>query len=280
MGRVVVIGDVGGHLDQLRYALSSCGAHGDQLCLPLNTTVIQIGDLVDRGPDSSRVLTLVNRYLENQPAQWIQLVGNHEAQYLPGGTRFWAERLTDRDANLLRSWWEAGSMQVAAGIRLAEGDELLLTHAGLTVDAWRALSEPMTVTTAAYLLNDRPEPLIWLGDGFTTDTLAGPLWAEAGPELCEPWLRFHAEGSFVPFGQVHGHSSIVSFTDRVWHCPGRIRQRTAVDWQARHVRVRIGGQRFIGIDPRHGQTGAAQWQPLVFDDAEVLVGAGRHPLSS
>ena len=63
-------------------------------------------------------------------------------------------------------------MQVAAAVRTADGDEVLLTHAGLTVGAWRHLGEPMTATTAALRLNERPEPLIWLGDGFTTDTVA------------------------------------------------------------------------------------------------------------
>jgi hypothetical protein len=37
----------------------------------------------------------------------------------------------------------------------------------------------MTAASAAVQLNARPEPLIWLGDGFTTDMIAGPLWAEA-----------------------------------------------------------------------------------------------------
>src|SRR5262245_59987501 len=92
------------------------------------------------------------------------------------------------DAGRLRRWWGEERMHVAAAVRTADGDEILLTHAGLTVDAWRRLGEPMTATTAALLLNERPEPLIWLCHGFTTDTTYGPLWAEAGPELYEPWM--------------------------------------------------------------------------------------------
>jgi hypothetical protein len=164
-------------------------------------------------------------------------------------------------------------MQVAAALRTADGDEVLLTHAGLTVDAWRRLGEPMTATTAALQLNERPEPLIW--DGFTTGSIYGPLWAEAGPELYEPWMSLYGEGGFVPFDQEHGHSSIVSFGDRLWRCTGRIRQRATVDWHARLVWVRIGGRCFTGVDPKHGRTGAARWQPLVLDGAEVLVGSSR-----
>jgi hypothetical protein len=159
MDRVIVIGDVGGHLDQLRNALSSVGAYGDQLRPPAGLTVIQVGDLVDRGPDSSGVLHLVGRYLDEQPEQWIQLVGNHEAQYLPGGAAFWRDRLAVRDAGLLRSWWADGRLQVAAAVRTSAGEECLLTHAGLTPAAWRELGEPMTAATAARQLNARPEPL-------------------------------------------------------------------------------------------------------------------------
>ena len=283
MGRVAVIGDVGGHADLLRDALCRLGAEGDAARLPEGLTVIQVGDLVDRGPDSTGVLDLVDRYLEEQPDQWIQLAGNHEAQYLPGGTPFWRERLADADARRLRAWWADGRLRIAAAVRTTagdargagasqrstDGDDVLLTHAGLTVDAWRALGEPPTATAAARLLNERPEPLIWLGDGFTTDTLAGPLWADAGWELYEPWMHFYAAGGFVPFDQTHGHSSVVRFGERMWRCPGRVRLRATVDWEARHTRVRIGGRTFTGVDPKHGRTGAQRWQPLVLEGAQV-----------
>lgn len=282
MDRVAVIGDVGGHADQLRGALYRLGAEGDRLRLPEGLTVIQVGDLVDRGPDSTGVLDLVERYLEEQPDQWIQLAGNHEAQYLPGGTPFWRERLADGDARRLRAWWTDGRMRVAAAVRTAgnaDGGDVLLTHAGLTVDAWRALGEPLTAASAATLLNDRPEPLIWQGDGLTADGPAGPLWAEAGWELYEPWMHFYAAGGYVPFDQTHGHSSVVRFSDRMWRCPGRVQLRATVDWEARHTRVRIGGRTFTGVDPKHGRGGAGQWRPLVLDGAQVppvdRVGFGR-----
>lgn len=48
-------------------------------------------------------------------------------------------------------------------------------------------------------------------------------------------------------------------------CSGKVRQRASVDWQARHTRVRIGGRQFVGIDPKLGKTGAAQWSPPILD---------------
>jgi hypothetical protein len=80
---------VGGHSGPLREALTRiCGG---ALRLPPDVVVVQVGDLVDRGPDSTGVLELVRTFLDEQPDQWIQLAGNHESQYLPGGTRFWRE---------------------------------------------------------------------------------------------------------------------------------------------------------------------------------------------
>jgi hypothetical protein len=267
MGQVVVIGDVGGHPRELAAALANLGASDG--VLPPDTTVIQVGDLVDRGPDSNGVLGLVQGYLERSPERWVQLVGNHESQYLPGGRRFWPEPLADWDADRLQAWWSAGAMNVAAAVRTADGDDLLVTHAGLTQSAWTSLGEPMTAAAAARLLNDRP-PLVFHGALAVVARTAGPLWAEAGWELYAPWFEFHAAGGFVPFGQVHGHSSIVRYADQTWRCPGRVRQRATVDWSARHTRVRIGGRQFIGVDPKLGRYGGPAWAPLMLPDAAVL----------
>lgn len=263
MGRLAVIGDVGGHADQLRRALDWLGAEKGRL--PPDLVVIQVGDLVDRGPDSLGVLDEVARLLDEQPRQWIQLVGNHEVQYLPGGTVFWRDRLADAGIARLQEWWADGSVRVAAAVRTADGEELLLTHAGLTLTSWQELGEPMSAALAADSLNQRPE-LIWRTGDHGRDDRAGPLWAESGAALHEPWMHYHG---IVPFGQIHGHSTIVKFADQRWRCTGRVRQRATVDWHARHVRVRVGGRVFTGVDPGHGRTGAAQWQPLVLHGADL-----------
>lgn len=267
MGRVVVIGDVGGHFVSVRQALSVVGVHDH---VPDGTVVIQVGDLIDRGPASDEVLELVKGFLDDEPCRWIQLAGNHESQYFPGGTPFWPTRLSTSSSTLLRAWWEAEQMRMATAVRTEEGDEWLITHAGLTVDCWRALGEPMSAAAAAEVLNTRPEAVIWRGGDGVIDRGAGPLWAEAGWELHEPWMEHYHAGGFVPFGQIHGHSSIVSYSTRAWRAPGRVRQRAHVDWEARHFAVRVGGRRFIGIDPKHGTVGAPTWQPLVLEGAELL----------
>ncbi|MGW6445287.1 metallophosphoesterase family protein [Lentzea sp. NPDC055074] len=256
MARIAVIGDVGGHADELRQALRAL-EHGQRADL----VVIQVGDLVDRGPDSLGVLAEVAPLLGRN---WVQLAGNHEAQYLPGAEVFWPDPLPPQGVETLRAWWADGRMQVATAITTGEG-EFLLTHAGLTLAAWQELGEPPTATAAADLLNERPG-LIWRMGAHGRDPEAGPLWAESGAALHEPWMRY---GGIVPFGQIHGHSTIVRFGEQRWTCDGRVRQRATADWQARHVRVRVGGRAFIGVDPGHGRTGAGSWRPLVFDDAGV-----------
>jgi hypothetical protein len=271
MSRVVVIGDVGGHPDQLRWALAQVGAvlaPGGPPVLPDDVVVVQVGDLVDRGPDSMGVLELVGQVMGNQPGQWVQLLGNHEWQYLPEGTVFWPQPLAPEGVRTLTSWWDSGLLGVAAAVATADGQQALLTHAGLTVGCWRQLDEPLTASSAAWALNDRP-PLALRRVHQGVDRGTSPLWADAGWELCEPWLEYAATG-LVPFGQIHGHSSIVSYPDRTWRCPGRVRQRAIVDWRSRQTRVRVGGRLFIGVDPKHGSDGAPSWRPLVLDDATVL----------
>lgn len=251
MARIVVIGDVGGCPRQLADAVAGLTEDED-------TVVVQVGDLVDRGPDSSGVLALVAERLAAAPARWIQLIGNHESQYL-GGDVFWPVPLAEDDAALLNGWWLRDQLRVAAALRTAEGEEFLLTHAALTVDAWQWLGAPVTAGTAADLLNTRPEELLWDDHG--------PLWAEAGPDVYESWM--HAAEP-PPFSQLHGHSSIVDFGRRAWLCGERIRQRSTVDWAARHTFTRIGGARFVGVDPKHGRAGAPRWAPLVFEDATLI----------
>ncbi|MGK4591392.1 metallophosphoesterase [Amycolatopsis sp. w19] len=267
MGKVALIGDVGGHPDQLRRALAWLGVTSERL--PPELTVIQVGDLVDRGPDSAGVLDIAGKLLEDR--QWIQLAGNHETQYLPGGEIFWREPLPEDDVTRLREWWADGRLRVAEAVRTADGEELLVTHAGLTLACWQRLGGPTSATEAAAILNERPD-LIWERGEHGRDEDAGPLWAESGAALHEPWMGYFG---VVPFGQVHGHSTVVRFAERTWRCAGRIRHRTTVDWRARHVRVRIGGRVFTGIDPGHGRTGADEWRPLILDDAHVTTPSRR-----
>ncbi len=246
MGTVVIIGDVGGFAGKLAEAADAALQDPD-------TVVIQVGDLVDRGPDSAGVLAYVKRQLEAKTGRWTQLIGNHEHQYL-GGRVFWHDRLNCPEASLLNDWWLRERMTVATAVTAIDGEEFLISHAGLTYDAWGALGEPVTASTAADLLNTRPEDILKADNG--------PLWAEAGQDLYHSWIEARMP---MPFSQIHGHSAIVSYTQQVWRCDERIRQRSTVDWEARHTFTRLGTSRFVAIDPKHGRDGAPRWKPFVLE---------------
>jgi hypothetical protein len=90
--RVVAIGDVHGAYDRFVEILKAAGiVDGDARWIAGPTHVVQLGDVVDRGPDSRKTLDLLRR-LEREAAaaggMLHMLLGNHEAQRMLGDLRF------------------------------------------------------------------------------------------------------------------------------------------------------------------------------------------------
>ena len=75
---VCVIGDVHGRYDLLCALLARLDAAADAV----PPRLILVGDLIDRGPDSARVLALVRRMTEAAPGRIEALMGNHEEMML------------------------------------------------------------------------------------------------------------------------------------------------------------------------------------------------------
>jgi serine/threonine protein phosphatase 1 len=72
-GRTIVLGDIHGHLAALRALLEAIGPRPDD-------TIITLGDYVDRGPDSRRV---IDRLIElKAQCRLIPLMGNHDEMFL------------------------------------------------------------------------------------------------------------------------------------------------------------------------------------------------------
>lgn len=288
---MAIIGDVGGHAEELRAALVGLGHDESTGRLPDDLTVIQLGDLIHRGPDSHGAIALVDRLRRQQPGRWVQLAGNHEAQYLAPPMFHWPERLDEDDIETLYGWWHHGTMGVAAAVANPDGD-WLVTHAGLTEGYWRhLLGLPADAAAAADALNGlirglRHTSLFRPGVMLTgdVDTSAGPLWASAPDELLPSWA---ASSAPAPFHQVHGHSSTVDFaTGRHYRSPahaarggGPVDPSAAVvtteDPVRRHVTTSIRGRRLVGIDPGHGRRPAPTWAPLVLQGAVVTARPGR-----
>ncbi|WP_375429721.1 metallophosphoesterase [uncultured Friedmanniella sp.] len=260
--RVAVIGDVAGHLEELVGELRRLGADPETGTLPADLVVIQVGDLVHRGPESAAVVALVDRYLTDVPDQWLQLVGNHEAQYLREPVFTWPEQLPEEAADTLRRWWDSGQLRVAAAVVTPE-ERYLITHAGLTAGFWRSvLGAPGDVRQAVAALNALPsgrgDAVFRAGEllGRRRDSAAGPLWAVASSELVPSW-----QDSLLPFSQVHGHTSVFDWSHRRF-APGPpvTAALTNLDEEAKHAVVTLRGGRIIGIDPGHEERPRRPWR--------------------
>lgn len=261
--RIAVIGDVGGHAEPLRLELARLGAGADG-SLPDDLTVVQVGDLIHRGPDSARVVEIVDDYLARQPDQWIQLIGNHEAHYLQPPVFAWSETLSRKHIRLIRRWWQSGSAAVAVAIEAAH-ESFLITHAGITAEFWaNALGGPPTAAEAASRINDLAragaESVFRAGvmlHGKTASD-AGPLWADTMTELLPGWADRQ-----MPFSQIHGHAAITSWREPdTTVAPATIEALVVIDTDAKHETVYLAGGRLVGIDPDHRDAPTTPWRAL------------------
>lgn len=264
--RIAFIGDVGGHRDLLAAALSELGASPDGT-LPPDLAVVQVGDLVHRGPDSPGVVDLVDRFLERVPERWVQLIGNHEAHYLAPPMFTFPERLPPATEGTLRRWLDAGTLHAAVAVKCDELGETVATHAGVTSGFWAERGRRDAAGTAEEanrLLRERRWGALCeagcMLQGRFPNAAAGPIWAEAGSETRQSWV-----GLELPFSQVHGHSTPFVWSNRRWLAPDAVRAASRLDRDRRHVWTELTGGSIVGVDPSHGRYGAPRWAPLVVE---------------
>src|SRR5215469_833487 len=90
--RVVAIGDIHGDLDDLVVILQRAGLiDASHHWSGRNTTLVQTGDFVDRGPKTRGVLDLLMQLQKDAPRQngrVIVLLGNHEVMNMYGDLRY------------------------------------------------------------------------------------------------------------------------------------------------------------------------------------------------
>ncbi|HEY2429591.1 MAG TPA: metallophosphoesterase, partial [Acidimicrobiales bacterium] len=139
--RLALIGDVGGHRDLLVDVLDRLGVDLDTPTMPGDLTIIQVGDLIDRGPDSPGCVEVAAAMMTRWPDQWIQLLGNHEGNRL-GGPAFWDEGLEREAEATLLDWWSERRAALAVALRTTEFGDVLVSHGGLTATLWHVLGKP------------------------------------------------------------------------------------------------------------------------------------------
>jgi hypothetical protein len=257
--RIALLGDLSGHLKPLLTTLAELGVQVDSRDVPRRVewpddlVVVQVGDLVHKGPVSELVVAVVDG-LFRRTGRWVQLLGNHEAQYLPGGRDFWVPRVAPGVAERLVAWWDAGFLRPAVAVEAARGP-VLVTHAGLTRPAWQALGEPDAVAAAAALADPARHDTHVFRPGMFLDEPAEPgvTWTDPVLELRSPWLAAAAGGVPMPFSQVHGHARALRWSAeaRRYRVPAELRSSTRQDRNG-HVITQVGERAIVGIDPGAG----------------------------
>lgn len=262
---IFMYGDIGGHFIPFRESLiRDVGFDDESMALPEDVVVIQVGDLVHRGPDSDTLVPFVDEIMSANPGQWVQLLGNHEAMHL-GGPTFGQQingkmvefTVADETEKILTRWYASGQAKMAVAVERTSGEyagrHMLVSHAGLTRQTWAAIGEPLTAAAAADTLNRQTALYAfapgWLLGGYAQgagNALIPPsvAWASAAKEVYPSW-----EDRDSLFDQVHGHSGIYSWSNDSWYVDASIRARTET-WKTKRFSrwTNLDGGYFFCID--------------------------------
>lgn len=280
--RVVIIGDIGGQVSVFHRLLDSLDVDLNTFSLPKNVVVVQVGD-VARASDSQELdsrlcVEIADNLLMRNPGKYIQLIGNHELAMLGD---FYVNRAGVRRHSRIERWWFEKWARLAVGIRSETGEEILITHAGLTRGQWLSLQKP-GLEGVVNALNDRVGldigSVITVGSLVTglTNTGADVSWAEVNYEVYLPWI---AHGD-LPFHLVHGHASPYSWQAGDWwpDTPIEVRLRTIVDISFRRTttflnsEVNPGPRKAISVDWALGDRESEDVWPLLEYQATDLFG--------
>lgn len=188
--RLYAIGDIHGRLDLFRTMIDRIEAD-DAARGPADTTVILLGDLVDRGADSAGVIDTARAWSRQRRVRFIQ--GNHEEMFLGS---------FDSDETL-RRFLRFGGRETLASYQI---DPDAGDHATLP-DLRKAMAERVPAADIAFL--QTMEERVHIGDYLFVH--AGirpgvPIAEQAASDM--RWIRgeFLQDRSVREFMVVHGHT--------------------------------------------------------------------------
>lgn len=291
MTRYAIFGDTGGYASLLLASLLELGYNSHTQTLPEDLVVVHLGDLIHKGPATDDLVRIVDSIMRRNPYNWVQLLGNHEAQHVPGAPTFWRCACSDQTKEILHDWRATRRAQVAFSLapsaRFSEyadvaGKGLLLTHAGVTSKFWEwYLRDTTSADEAAVAINELPldkasQPGIMLpntGLGYYHRTSGavgtkkrnpllpvGPLWALASKETYSSWF----DGT-MPFVQVHGHTAAFDWENDHWYpgTPDIFKMDAQLDYANRASYTPVGNSLLVGLDPAFEGYASLKAQPYL-----------------
>ena len=190
--RCYVIGDVHGRLDLLEQLFDTIAAH-DATRPRRDTSIVLLGDLIDRGPDSRGVIDLVRRG-PPFPARLIALKGNHEDMLVRG--------LSGAPQGLA-NWLQVGGADCARSYGVAVGALIGQTPEAMAETLLQAIPSRDLAFLAALPDSARFGDYVLVHAGVRP----GLTFEEQSPQdmrwIRKPFLESRQDFGFVV---VHGHS--------------------------------------------------------------------------
>jgi hypothetical protein len=191
-GALDIIGDIHGELEALHAVLHTLGydATGRH---PAGRTLVFVGDLVDRGPDSPGVVALVRRLVHAGRAQAI--LGNHEVNLLRAARKHgngWLWNLPSTHDDRYRPWVTTGQGEQALILDFLRTLPLALSRADLRVvhAAWHA---PSLARLAGLDATTPPGELFTRLDQEAGAQLAREGWAARAASEKSHWRQHFAD---------------------------------------------------------------------------------------
>ena len=241
--RIYAVGDIHGRLD-LFAALGEAIDADDAAREPADTTVILLGDLVDRGPDSAGVIALAREWQQRRTVRILH--GNHEEMFVR----------SFRDIETFRHFLRHG------------GRETVLSYG---ID--RARFIPATIEEAQEMMIAAvPSEDIEFLNGFEDMVAMGDyLFVHAGIDPRVPiedqkrhdlrWIREPFLSHLEPYGPVvvHGHTICELPED----CGNRIGIDTGAFMTGRLTALVLEGTSRRYLEAAEGEQGAVAVAPLV-----------------
>jgi len=191
--RVYAIGDVHGRLDLLEGLLALI-ATDDANRAPAVTTLIFLGDLIDRGSDSAGVVRLVRATAQAGRFQTRVIKGNHEEVFLLAASG---------DRRAVRALTEIGGMETMRSFGIADEE----AQAGSFADLADLLSRRLPADDLAFL--ETAEDMIHIGDYVFVHAGIRPGVPLSEQDVADlRWIRreFLASNSRHEKVVVHGHT--------------------------------------------------------------------------